>query len=273
MSRPSGANLRRSIRHRLPRRRLQPIFERLHGWSLLGMGIGSAVWPFDESGEETLVARIGAWAQDHVGGDGDIVCVDVGANAGVYSGLLVDAIGPRAVVHSFEPAPETFTELQRRVAARPAIHPHQVALGAAEDELTLYVLPGHSQLSSLHPLEESGTITHTVPVRTLDTWAAENGIDQITLVKIDVEGAEAAVLEGASRLLANQRIDLVQFEFGARNQLAGTTLRTFFDLLAGFSIYRILPDGIYRLPAYRGELDIMASATNYLAIRHGISLD
>ncbi|HXG75415.1 MAG TPA: FkbM family methyltransferase, partial [Gaiellaceae bacterium] len=47
-----------------------------------------------------------------------------------------------------------------------------------------------------------------------DTFCAERGIEQINYLKIDTEGADLEVLKGASRMLAENRIDLVQVEAG-----------------------------------------------------------
>ena len=45
---------------------------------------------------------------------------------------------------------------------------------------------------------------------------AEHGIDRVGLLKIDTEGMEGAVLAGCERLLAEQRIDAIQFEYRPR---------------------------------------------------------
>jgi FkbM family methyltransferase len=235
------------------------------------MGIGSAVWSFEESGEAVFIAQIGAWSAS-LPGDA-VVCVDVGANHGGYATRLVEAIGPRAIVHGFEPASSTFEQLRVAVAGQPQIVLHQAAVGAADGELVLHVVPGHSQLSSTLGFDDrSDAVAERVPVRALDGWAAEQGIDRIALLKVDVEGAEADVLRGASGLLDAGAIDVVQFEFGGRNLLAGSSLRTFFDLLEGYDLHRLVTDGLRPLGQHHPALELPISATNYVAVRRGVRL-
>lgn len=255
------------MRHRLATRRLQPAFERLHGWSLAGMGIGSAVRAVGESGEARFVAHATRWA---AGRRANPCCLDVGANLGEYARLLAAGLGPEARIDCFEPSAATFARLTAALASLPTCRPHQLALGAVDGEAVLHTVPGHSQLASLHG-ELGASVDEQVPVARLDTWAAAEGIDHIELLKIDVEGAELDVLRGAGDLLAGGAVDLVQFEFGRRNQLAGTRMEDLFDLLAGYRLHRLVLDGLHPLGDYHEGLELPYSATNYVAVRDGLA--
>lgn len=236
--------------------------------SLAGMGIGSAVWPFDESGESVFIGRFARWAATQPAPT--ITCVDVGANEGGYAELLLDAVGPRGEVHCFEPASETVASLRRRLALRDGATVHGAAVGATAGTVVLHTVPGHSQLASLHGFADRDVVEERVPVVTMDDWALQQGVTHVHLMKVDVEGAEADVLQGATALLGAGAIDIVQFEFGARNLRAGGSLRDLYDLLPGYRIHRLVVDGLHPLGAYRETLEIPISATNFVAVRDGV---
>jgi hypothetical protein len=109
-------------------------------------------------------------------------------------------------------------------------------------------------------------LSHTEQVRitTVDDFCQSNGIDRIHLLKLDVEGYELKVLEGASRLLAARAIDFIQFEFGGCNIDSRTYFRDFFDMLAPqYSVYRVVKDGLKEIISYSETLEVFTT-TNYL---------
>lgn len=73
----------------------------------------------------------------------------------------------------------------------------------------------HNMCGSLSARTDAGELQeiYSVPVYRLDTWAMDHGLEHIDLLKIDAEGYDANILEGASRLLARQAIDIFQFEY------------------------------------------------------------
>jgi hypothetical protein len=84
-------------------------------------------------------------------------------------------------------------------------------------------------------------------------------------MKLDVEGHELAVFEGAAALLQQDAISVVQFEFGGCNIHSRTYFQDFFDLLAPrFDLFRVLPYTLYPISHYR-ETDEVFVTTNYVA--------
>ena len=125
--------------------------------------------------------------------------LDVGANAGYYSALASD-LGAATVV-AFEPNP-ALAELIRR-SGFPVV---QAAVGATVGEATLYLSKdkGNTGTSSIREHYWGvGEFGITVPLITLDGYCERHRISP-DVVKIDVEGAEAQVLEGMVRLLDRQ---------------------------------------------------------------------
>jgi hypothetical protein len=100
----------------------------------------------------------------------------------------------------------------------------------------------------------------------LDDFCSDRAIDHIDLLKLDLEGGELDALRGARALLDNERIDLIQFEFGQPSLGARTYFVDLFDTLAKrYEIFRVLPNGLERLATYHETLEVFMS-TNYLAV-------
>ncbi len=201
----------------------------------------------------------------------DGVFVDVGANIGVLSLLaLSDSIGS---VHSFEPnaAMMARLELTRKQHQRAnRWHLYQSAVGAEPGALHLYVNQSFSGTSSLHSSwQGGGGVAVEVPVTTLDAWAAAEQVASVDVLKMDVEGWEASVLDGASETLRVHR-PFVWFEHnlpvmercgldaaGVLDRLAAQGYEAFFDIGA-------LPDA---LQWSREDLDgLTTRRVNLLAV-------
>ena len=133
-------------------------------------------------------------------GAGDVV-LDVGANSGYYS-ILCSDLG--ATVVAFEPQHELAAAIRRSAALNGrSIDVHEVACGARAGEATLFESsdPYYGGMATL--VADYYTISrpaYTVPVITLDEFCGGRAIAP-TLVKIDVEGFEADVVEGMSEMM------------------------------------------------------------------------
>jgi FkbM family methyltransferase len=132
------------------------------------------------------------------------IAVDIGANQGFYSMHLARWFRR---VEAFEPNP-TVVEILRAYGSR-KVHINQVALSSAEGEATLRVPVSavgveHSSWGSLENRIVPGAAKMReirVPLRTLDSF----GLTDVGLIKMDVEGHEQAVLEGAQQTLQHCR--------------------------------------------------------------------
>jgi FkbM family methyltransferase len=188
------------------------------------------------------------------------VMIDVGANTGQYASLVRQEI-PEAQVISFEPHPTAFAELKRI----PGIRAINMAVGDQLGPVQLFDYAGSpgSEHASLVPgvLEEihHGTVAPiTVDCTTLDSFLESIPDVHIDLLKIDVEGSELAVLNGAQRALAAGRIGVVQFEFNSMNTVSRTFIGDFIKALPGYRLHRLLRSGellpISEEPPIRREL-------------------
>ena len=133
----------------------------------------------------------------------DAVILDIGANIGVTS-CIFSIKAPHGRIHSFEPSPETFGFLRETLASNNAEHcsAYQLALGAKIGELQFYDNPVSASASHLVLAGETlGGGTMAVEVSTVDRFIAEKGLSRLDLIKIDVEGFELDVLDGAEKTL------------------------------------------------------------------------
>ena len=106
-----------------------------------------------------------------------------------------------------------------------------------------------------------------VDILTLDEFCANQKIDNILLLKIDVEGNEYNVLKGAKRMLEEGRIKYIQFESGGCNISSRIFFFDFWNLLnEKYKIYHIMKDGIDEINNYDERLEIFTYC-NYFCKR------
>ncbi len=132
---------------------------------------------------------------------------DVGANIGHFTTLAAQHVGPHGRVFAFEPSPIAFQELRTNIALNNLenVIPFPIAIGSENGSVTLYQdkrCGGHHSLQ-LENLRQPGTSVE-VSIRTLDDIRAEQG-GSIDLLKMDAQGAEAAILAGAEDILESDR--------------------------------------------------------------------
>lgn len=166
----------------------------------------------------------------------EAVVLDIGANRGIYA-AMVRAAFPGARIYAFEPHPVSFTEL-KEVASSLGFEAIPSACGAEPGTLTLYDYAGgqgSSHASAFqrvieeHHMAQSHGSSETieVPITTIDHFLQEREIEQVDLLKIDVEGLELSVLNGAKGAFDAARIRMVQFEFSELDVYARTFFRDF----------------------------------------------
>lgn len=144
------------------------------------------------------------------------VFVDVGANVGYYVALAARRVGPAGRVAAFEPSPYAFERLQALILDNDLswVRALPLALGAAAGHADLPApLDGNHTPSLLDPAD--GRAVVRVPVARLDAQADAWDGRPIDLLKLDVEGYEPRVLDGAEGLLAAGRIRAVLCELNA----------------------------------------------------------
>lgn len=134
---------------------------------------------------------------------------DVGANQGFYTLLAANLVGASGRVLAFEPAATEVRKLRRNIRLNGFrnVLVENSAVAAAAGLETFHLVRGHQgSWSSLRPpADDVMSKVDIAQVRTvqLDDYVLQAGLPRVDVLKIDVEGAELSVLEGARRILAD----------------------------------------------------------------------
>ena len=180
--------------------------------------------------------------------------VDAGVNKGYFSLLFARLMGDRGRVLSFEPDPANCLWFRRSIEANGyrCIKLYQCALSDGEGEATFYPGKKSGWGSLFFSPRKAAPDKRPITVRTrrLDDILREEGIDDIDLIKIDVEGADLLVLRGAEDILRkSEKVKLVMDV-----DVRGEEAERVFDFLTscGFRIYKIGPE----LKAIKGMKEV-----------------
>jgi FkbM family methyltransferase len=133
--------------------------------------------------------------------------LDIGANTGLYS-LFAARRSPTATVHAIEPVPRVFWILEENIARNKVsnVTCHRLALSNKRGAVTMYVPDDEVPvMASLVEGWRPGSARVEVDACTVDDLVARLGISNLDLIKIDTEGTEHHVVEGAMRTIRNQR--------------------------------------------------------------------
>ena len=142
------------------------------------------------------------------------VIVDVGANVG-QSVRAFKSVFPAGTIHSFEPGPAAFRELQKNMEGRQGVSLWNCALGSSNG--TRELLENRvSDMSSFLELSTTGwgQVDRRTPVvvKTLDDFCRDHSIETVDILKSDTQGYDLEVFKGARDIMARRGIHLVYFE-------------------------------------------------------------
>lgn len=176
------------------------------------------------------------------------MCVfDVGANVGELTTLFSRFVGEGSV-HAFEAGSDVFRRLSVvcDVSRKNNVVLNHLALSDREGSIRLNIY--EDALSSFNsqaarPLKDYGLDFEPVgveetPATTIDKYCENKKIERIDLLKIDVEGAEFQVMQGARGMLESARVGCVTFEFGQTTFDMGNSAGAIEDYLKEMS-YKI----------------------------------
>jgi FkbM family methyltransferase len=147
------------------------------------------------------------------------VCLDVGANHGEMTEAML-RLDDAVRVHAFEPSSKCQAILRERFGHQPRVTLVNSGLGN-EEGLRVFHRYANDHLGSFLPLEEGAAnpfrgepevSREQVPLTTLDRYAVLNSLGRVALLKIDTQGYDLRVLQGATSLLKTGAVDHVLIE-------------------------------------------------------------
>ena len=172
------------------------------------------------------------------------VVVDVGANIGIYSRFLSRYVGPKGVVHSFEPSPDNFRRLSAATRNLSNVRLTQAVIGERSGECKLYV---SDKLNVDHRAYETDDSRRVIPIEmiALDDYFKTG--QRVDLIKMDIQGYELHALRGAQRVLQeNSDINLLLEFWPAGLEQAGVSWETLVEMLqrSGMTLTLVRTDGL-----------------------------
>lgn len=198
---------------------------------------------------------------------GDLMVFDVGANVGEWTLSMLEharAGGAHVDVHSFEPVPATFQLLEKAVGADAdgnRVVPVQAALADSTGSMEIHVSSAGAGTNSLVAEAASrGRDTDAIKISTHTAvdYCSTAGIERIDLLKIDVEGFDMSVIEGARELFEAEKIGVCQFEYNHLWVFSRHYLKDVFDFaqsVTGYRVGKVTSEGIWLFDEWNPELD------------------
>ena len=208
--------------------------------------------------------------------------IDIGANVGKYTKLLLTETNSEVI--AFEPLPKAFEELKeikKNFSSR--FNVYNIGIGNRNSNLELNYSAEKSELASfiadldkLSFIDSKNNKKIIVEVMTLDSFFKKYEQTykgkEIDLLKIDTEGFELEVLNGASETLINKKPKFIQIEFNWHQLFREQTIYKFSKILSNYEVFKILPFGnsLIKIDPKRPESNIF-HLSNFVFIRKDIS--
>ncbi len=204
-------------------------------------------------------------------------CLDIGANIGTYSKLLIHNTSSK--VFSFEPLEDAFRELEKLAnneIYKDRLKVYNFAFGESNKKEKLYYSNTKSQLASfledankLSFVDKKNNFSKLVEIKKLDDFVDVMNVD---LIKIDTEGYEMNVLKGSRNFISKIKPKFIQIEFNWHQLFTNNSLIDFSRELKNYEAFRIIPYGypLIKVNPERPENNIY-HLSNYVFIRRDIA--
>lgn len=191
------------------------------------------------------------------------IVFDVGANIGEWSKALMSE-WENINLHCFEPSRTTFEKLTINIPDKLSYNLVNMGLGRKTHKQKFYENDNILMTSKYNRFASSIQNKISVSITTGDEYVRSQNIEQIELIKLDVEGMEFEALLGFKNLLETKNIHMIQFEYGEFNIYSRVLLKDIFDLLTNYKIGKLYPSHIEQVN-WSPEIENFKPA-NFIAI-------
>jgi FkbM family methyltransferase len=176
---------------------------------------------------------------------------DVGSNQGEWT-RMARQMFPTANIHAFEIIPEVYKKFINNGVIDSHVMPNNFGLGAETGTIQMKYCPDNDVYSTYLTRMSPGAITdmffewRECLIATGDLYVRMNNVQEIDILKIDVEGAEHLVIEGFNGFMKTEKIGLIQFEYGLANIVSKWLLVDAYELLSpmGYILGKLGPGGV-----------------------------
>ena len=171
------------------------------------------------------------------------LCIDVGANIGNYSKLLLEKTNSKVI--SFEPLPFVFRKLSDNLSNYDdRIMLVNKGVGRKSENLSIHYnnnFPSFASFSKevgdYDPKKHDEMLE--IEVTSLDDFCRDNNITEIDFIKIDTEGFEGEVFEGAVETFNSIQPKYIQIEYNWHQLIRSTSLNFFAKALSNYNVYQL----------------------------------
>ena len=205
-------------------------------------------------------------------------CLDIGANKGNYSKLLLRNTETKVI--AFEPMQGSFTDLKKiKEIYGNRIDLFNFAIGDENVQKKIYFSNDRSELASFNKdsnklsfVKNKNKLSQIVNIKKIDDLDVLKNINNIDLIKIDTEGYEMNVILGGLNLINHIKPKFIQIEFNWHQLLNNQTIYNFSQILKDYKIAQILPHGypLNEINPIRPESNIF-HLSNFVFIHQDIS--
>ena len=206
------------------------------------------------------------------------LCLDIGANKGNYSKLLLRNTETKVI--AFEPMQGSFTDLKKiKEIYGNRIDLFNFAIGDENAQKKIYFSDDRSELASFNKdsnklsfVKNKNKLSQIVNIKKIDDLDILKNVKNIDLIKIDTEGYEMNVIEGGLNLINHIKPKFIQIEFNWHQLLNSQTIYNFSRILKDYKIAQILPHGypLNEINPIRPESNIF-HLSNFVFIHQEIS--
>jgi len=215
------------------KQKLQFLYEKLYHLALKGMN-----YSIDDT-ESNITVHTILQCRDRISSPSSVLFELGGKNGEFVKKILEAWQGMYYDLYVFEPSPQHFEVLHNSLPESPFLHLYNYQFSDSNNKIN---------------------------TTTLDAFCYQNKIPFIDFLKLNEDGNELKVLNGARELFEQNKIKIVLFQFGKANVESKTHFRDLYNFfVADFDLFRILTDGLRPLKQYSESCEIFHSA-HYLAI-------